>query len=45
VTHKAPGTRAGTADVTVLAKAPDVAGAARGVFTLRVSVVTYAREG
>ncbi|MGW3497926.1 acetyl-CoA synthetase [Streptomyces sp. NPDC001020] len=39
------GTRAGTAKVTVLAKAPDVAGAARVAFTLEVTVVPYPREG
>jgi hypothetical protein len=37
--------RAGAAEVTVLAKAPDVAGAARTAFTLHVSVVPYAKEG
>ncbi|WP_405721893.1 hypothetical protein OG607_10860 [Streptomyces sp. NBC_01537] len=37
--------RAGAAEVTVLAKAPDVAGAARAAFTLQVSVVPYAKEG
>lgn len=35
------GTRAGTADVTATAKAPDVAGASRVAFTLHVSVVPY----
>jgi hypothetical protein len=39
------GTRAGAAEVTASAKAPDVAGAARVAFTLDVSVVPYAREG
>ena len=39
------GTRAGTAKVTALAKAPDVAGAARVAFTLDVTVVPYPREG
>jgi hypothetical protein len=39
------GTRAGEAKVTALAKAPDVAGAARVAFTLDVSVVPYPREG
>ncbi len=39
------GTRGGTADVTVSARAPDVAGAARVVFTLRVSVVPYTTQG
>lgn len=39
------GTRAGTADVTASAKAPDVAGAARVVFTLHVSVVPYTTRG
>jgi len=37
--------RAGAAEVTVLAKAPDVAGAARTAFTVNVSVVPYAKEG
>lgn len=36
--------RAGTAVITVAAKAPDVAGAARTAFTLRVSVLPYAKE-
>jgi len=39
------GTRAGAARVTALAKAPDVAGAARTAFTLEVSVVPYPKEG
>ncbi|OIJ94559.1 acetyl-CoA synthetase [Streptomyces colonosanans] len=39
------GTRAGTAKVTALAKAPDVAGAARVAFTLDVTVVPYPRVG
>lgn len=39
------GTRGGTADVTASAKAPDVAGAARVVFTLHVSVVPYTTQG
>jgi hypothetical protein len=39
------GTRVGTAKVTALAKAPDVAGAARVAFTLDVTVVPYPREG
>ncbi|MFI6929766.1 hypothetical protein [Streptomyces sp. NPDC050287] len=39
------GTRAGTAGITALAKAPDVAGAARVAFTLDVSVVPYRKEG
>jgi hypothetical protein len=38
------GTRGGTAEVTALAKAPDVAGAAKVVFTLEVSVVPYTTE-
>ncbi|MER5900870.1 hypothetical protein ABT150_12320 [Streptomyces mirabilis] len=37
--------RGGAAGITVTAKAPDVAGAARTAFTLRVSVVPYAKEG
>jgi len=39
------GTRGGTADVTASAKAPDVAGAARVVLTLHVSVVPYTTQG
>ena len=39
------GTRGGTAEITALAKAPDVAGAARAAFTLRVSVVPYTTQG
>ena len=39
------GTRGGTARVIALAKAPDVAGAARAAFTLDVSVVPYPKEG
>ncbi|MGW7237114.1 hypothetical protein [Streptomyces sp. NPDC054804] len=39
------GTRAGAAEVTALAKAPDVAGAARVAFTLHVSVVPYTTQG
>ncbi|MER7929111.1 MULTISPECIES: acetyl-CoA synthetase [unclassified Streptomyces] len=39
------GTRGGTADVTASAKAPDVAGAARVVFTLHVNVVPYTTQG
>lgn len=39
------GTRAGTAEVTASAKAPDVAGAARVAFTLHVSVVPYTTQG
>ncbi|WP_317446929.1 hypothetical protein [Streptomyces collinus] len=39
------GTRGGGAEVTVAARAPDVAGAARPAFTLRLDVVPYAREG
>ncbi|MFG2131791.1 acetyl-CoA synthetase [Streptomyces sp. NPDC048751] len=38
------GTRGGTAEVTALAKAPDVAGAARVAFTLEVSVVPHTTE-
>lgn len=38
-------TRAGAAEVTVLAKAPDLAGPAHTAFTLHVSVVPYAKEG
>lgn len=39
------GARGGTTDVTASAKAPDVAGAARVAFTLRVSVVPYTTQG
>ncbi|MFK0155310.1 acetyl-CoA synthetase [Streptomyces sp. NPDC090493] len=39
------GTRGGTATITALAKALDVAGAARGAFTLEVTVVPYPQEG
>ncbi|WP_262059452.1 hypothetical protein [Streptomyces sp. STR69] len=39
------GTRAGAAEVTASAKAPDVAGAARTAFTLHVSVVPYTTQG
>jgi hypothetical protein len=39
------GTRGGEAEVTVLAKAPDVAGAARAAFTLHVSVAPYTTQG
>jgi hypothetical protein len=38
------GTRGGAAKVAALAKAPDVAGAARVAFTLDVSVVPYTTE-
>jgi hypothetical protein len=37
--------RAGAAEVTVLAKAPDVAGASRTAFTVNVSVVPQTKEG
>ncbi|WP_405970011.1 hypothetical protein [Streptomyces sp. NBC_00988] len=39
------GTRGGIARITAMAKVPDVAGAARVVFTLYVSVVPYPRQG
>ncbi|MFI0966502.1 hypothetical protein ACH4S8_34685 [Streptomyces sp. NPDC021080] len=39
------GTRGGTAEITATAKAPDVAGAARGAFTLDVSVVPHTPQG
>ncbi len=39
------GTRGGRTVVTVTAKAPDVAGAARVAFTLDVSVVPYPTQG
>jgi hypothetical protein len=44
-TLRCAGTRAGKAKITGLAKAPDVAGAAHGAFTLDVGVVPYPREG
>ncbi|KUJ34773.1 acetyl-CoA synthetase [Streptomyces sp. NRRL F-5122] len=44
-TLRCAGTRAGKAKITGLAKAPDVAGAADGAFTLDISVVPYPREG
>jgi hypothetical protein len=44
-TLRCAGTRGGSARITVLAKAPDVAGAARAAFTLDVSVVPYPKEG
>jgi len=36
--------RAGAAEIAALAKAPDVAGAARKAFTLKVSVVPYPKD-
>lgn len=39
------GTRGGTARITATAKAPDVAGAARGAFTLHMDVVPYTTQG
>ncbi|MGW2650497.1 acetyl-CoA synthetase [Streptomyces sp. NPDC001393] len=44
-TLRCAGTRGGTAQVTAAAKAPDVAGAARPVFTLDLEVVLYAQQG
>ncbi|WP_225829695.1 hypothetical protein [Streptomyces sp. NK08204] len=44
-TLRCAGTRGGSAEVTVTAKAPDVAGAARPVFTLDVTVVPYPQNG
>ncbi|MFI7400769.1 hypothetical protein ACIBW9_09800 [Streptomyces sp. NPDC049541] len=44
-TLRCAGTRGGEAVVTALAKAPDVAGAARAAFTLRISVVPYTTQG
>ncbi|MFJ9864160.1 hypothetical protein [Streptomyces sp. NPDC101165] len=44
-TLRCAGTRGGAARVTVSAKAPDVAGAPRGVFTLDVNVVPYTQNG
>ncbi|MGW1559386.1 hypothetical protein ACWCQ1_23115 [Streptomyces sp. NPDC002144] len=42
---RSAGARGGTARITALAKAPDVAGAARPGFTLRMSVVPYPTQG
>ncbi|SEE20201.1 hypothetical protein SAMN05216532_7313 [Streptomyces sp. 2231.1] len=42
---RSAGARGGEARVTVAARAPDVAGAARPVFTMDVRVVPYPREG
>lgn len=39
------GTRGGTAEITVRAKAPDVAGAARTALTLHVDVRPYTTQG
>lgn len=39
------GTRGGTARITATAKAPDLAGAPRVVFTLDLSVVPYTTRG
>ncbi|MDH6221600.1 acetyl-CoA synthetase [Streptomyces pseudovenezuelae] len=39
------GARGGTAKITAMAKAPDVAGASRVAFTLEVSVVPYTTQG
>jgi hypothetical protein len=44
-TLRCAGTRGGAAKVTALAKAPDVAGAARAAFTLDLHVVPYPKEG
>lgn len=44
-TLRCAGTRGGAARVTVSAKAPDVAGAPRGVFSLDMNVVPYAQNG
>ncbi|MHB9863197.1 acetyl-CoA synthetase [Streptomyces sp. YIM S03343] len=44
-TLRSAGTRGGSAYVTALAKAPDVAGAARVAFTLDVKVTWYTQEG
>lgn len=45
VSLRCAATRAGAARVTVLAKEPDVAGAARVALTLDVSVAPYPKEG
>ncbi|MEU0040595.1 acetyl-CoA synthetase [Streptomyces sp. NPDC006333] len=44
-TLRCAGTRGGSAKMTALAKAPDVAGAARAAFTLDVTVTPYRQEG
>ncbi|MFF4037936.1 acetyl-CoA synthetase [Streptomyces sp. NPDC001816] len=44
-TLRCAGTRGGAARVTVSAKAPDIAGAPRVVFTLDVNVVPYTQNG
>lgn len=44
-TLRCAGTRAGKAKITALVKAPDVAGAVDGAFTLDISVVPYPRQG
>ncbi|MFI7299190.1 hypothetical protein [Streptomyces sp. NPDC050121] len=44
-TLRAAGARGGSARITALAKAPDIAGAAKAAFTLNVNVVPYPREG
>ncbi|MEV5150051.1 acetyl-CoA synthetase [Streptomyces sp. NPDC052727] len=42
---RSAGARGGSARITALAKAPDVAGAARVTFALDMTVIPYAREG
>ncbi|MEU6773697.1 acetyl-CoA synthetase [Streptomyces sp. NPDC046759] len=44
-TLRCAGTRGGAAEVTAAAREPDLAGAARTVFTLHMTVVPYAQEG
>lgn len=44
-TLRAAGTRGGSARITALAKAPDIAGAAKAAFILDVNVVPFTREG
>ncbi|MFD8817562.1 acetyl-CoA synthetase [Streptomyces sp. NPDC059627] len=44
-TLRCAGTRGGGAKMTALAKAPDLAGAARVAFTLDVTVTPYRQEG
>ena len=42
---RSAGARGGSAEITALAKAPDVAGAARVMFTLDLRVIPYAQAG
>ncbi|MEU1481973.1 acetyl-CoA synthetase [Streptomyces sp. NPDC005760] len=45
VSLRCAGTRAGAADITALAKEPDLAGVGRVAFTLRVVVVPHTTAG